>query len=397
MARVSTEVLIVGGGPAGLAAAESVAEAGRACLIADRMPSLGRKFLMAGKSGLNLTKDEEDLTPAYRDAPALKALVHGFGAREVRAWAEALGQPVFTGSSGRVFPVSMKASPLLRAWLARLTARGVEARTRWRLIALETGLATFETPQGPVEVEAEAIILALGGGSWARLGSDGAWPLLLARHGIQTMPFRPSNCGFLVDWSEQVRRFAGAPVKPVAITVGDARVQGEFVVSERGVEGSAVYAVSREIVDRMGPDGVTILLDLVPGRSERDIASRLARPRGKASLSNHLRKVLGLSGVRAALLREAGPLPDDAAALARRIKAAPIHLAAPAPLDEAISTAGGLPWDALDDSMMVRALPGVFAAGEMLDWDAPTGGYLITACLATGRAAGRGAVEWISR
>lgn len=386
------DVCVIGAGPAGLAAAEAAAAAGAAVLIADRMPSFGRKFLMAGKSGLNLTKDEpresfqSHVTPRH---PALETL----GPAEVIAWAEALGQPVFTGSSGRVFPRAMKASPLLRAWLRRLAGAGVEMRARWRWQGWEDGALRFDTPDGPRSLRPRATVLALGGGSWARLGSDGAWTALLPE--AVTAPFAPSNMGFEVAWSEAMARHFGAPVKAVGLRCGDAAVQGECVVSARGIEGSAVYALSAALREAMEPEGVSITLDLLPDLTQAQIAQRLARPRGKASLSNHLRKTLRLTGVKAALLREGGgPLPDDPQALAARIKAAPLRLLRARPIDEAISTVGGLRLSALDGDLMLRDVPGVFCAGEMLDWDAPTGGYLITTCLASGQAAGRAAAAW---
>jgi uncharacterized flavoprotein (TIGR03862 family) len=386
------DVCVIGAGPAGLAAAEAAVAAGARVLVADRMPSLGRKFLMAGKSGLNLTKDEPADAFHAHVAPRHPALA-ALGPAEVIAWAEALGQPVFTGSSGRVFPRAMKASPLLRAWLRRLDAAGVEMRTRWRWRGWEQGALAFDTPDGPRSLRPGAVVLALGGGSWARLGSNGAWAGLMPEGTVA--PFAPSNMGFEVGWSPAMERHFGAPVKPVGLRCGAARVQGECVVSARGIEGSAVYALSAAIRAAMGPDGVTVTLDLLPDLSEAEIARRLARPRGKATLSNHLRKTLRLTGVKAALLREGGgPLPADPAGLAARIKAAPLHLLRARPLDEAISTAGGLRLSALEDDLMLRARPGVFCAGEMLDWDAPTGGYLITTCLASGRVAGRAAAAW---
>ncbi len=389
------DVCVIGGGPAGLAAAEAAAAAGATVLVAERMPSLGRKFLMAGKSGLNLTKDERaeafhaHVTPAH---PALAAL----DPAAVIAWAEGLGQAVFTGSSGRVFPRTMKASPLLRAWLRRLDGAGVRFATRWRWQGWDGAALRFDTPEGPRSLRPAAVVLALGGGSWARLGSDGAWTRLLPEGSVA--PFAPSNMGFEVAWSTAMERHFGAPVKPVGLRCGTAEVRGECVVSARGIEGSAVYALSPAVREAIGDDGVTITLDLMPDLAAAEIALRLARPRGKASLSNHLRKSLRLTGVKAALLREGGgPLPSEPEALAARIKAAPLHLLRARPLDEAISTVGGLRLGAVDDRLMLRDRPGVFCAGEMLDWDAPTGGYLITTCLASGRVAGGAAAAWAAR
>lgn len=379
--------LVIGGGPAGLMAAEELAGAGHRVLLAERMPSLGRKLLMAGKSGLNLTKAEPRAAfdAAYGEMPdGLRAAIEGFGPDEVQAWARGLGQEIFTGSTGRVFPTAMKASPLLRAWLARLSGAGVELRTRWRFAGWEGSTALFDAPEGRQEVEADVTVLAMGGASWARLGSDGAWAGLLAE---EVAPFRPANMGFGVDWSDHMRPHLGAPVKPVALIAGARRVRGECVISARGLEGGGIYAVSADL-----RDGAPLAFDLLPDLDEEQVAARLARPRGKASLSNHLRKALGLDPVRLALLHEwARPLPGDPAALAARLKALPVPLGPPHPLDEAISTAGGLRFAALDEDLMLRGRPGVFAAGEMLDWEAPTGGYLLTACLATGRHAGRAA------
>lgn len=392
----SPEALVIGGGPAGLMAAEFLAAAGRRVILAEAKPSLGRKLLMAGKSGLNLTKDEPPaaFAAAYSEgAGRLAPILADFGPAEVMAWARGLGQEVFTGSSGRVFPVAMKASPLLRAWAARLAAAGVEVRTRWRWTGWDGAAAVFATPEGAVRLTPGATVLALGGGSWARLGSDGAWAPLLAAAGAAVEPFAPSNVGFEVDWSPAMARHFGAPVKPVRLTAGGRSLAAEFVVSARGVEGGGVYALGPEL-----RAGAPLTLDLAPGLDAAAVAARLARPRGKASLANHLRKTLGLSPVKIALLREgAGPALQDPAAAARAVKALTLPLRGPRPIDEAISTAGGLSLRAVDAELMLTARPGVFAAGEMLAWDAPTGGYLLTACLATGRRAGRAAAAWLDR
>ena len=387
---------MIGAGPAGLMAAEALADAGRSVLVADAMPSIGRKLLMAGKSGLNLTKDEDPaaFTAAYSEgADWLAPMLAAFGPAEAQAWARGLGIPVFTGSSGRVFPVGMKASPLLRAWAGRLGAHGVALRTRWRWRGWRDGASLFDTPEGPVALRPAATVLALGGGSWARLGSDGAWRAILADAGAPSAPFRPSNVGFGVAWSPEMARHFGAAVKPARLSAGGRSVTGEFVVSARGVEGGAIYALAPQL-----RDGAPLTLDLAPDRSAEALAARLARPRGGASVSNHLRKSLGLSPVKIALLREFAPgalaAPETTA---RALKALALPLTGPRPLDEAISTAGGLVRAGLDGDLMLRARPGVFAAGEMLDWDAPTGGYLLTACLATGRWAGRAAAGWLSR
>jgi uncharacterized flavoprotein (TIGR03862 family) len=386
------DALVIGAGPAGLMAAEELARAGRRVVVAEAKPSVGRKFLMAGKSGLNLTKDEglQAALRAYAEASgALAPILAAFGPAEVQAWARGLGQEVFTGSSGRVFPVAMKASPLLRAWLGRLGGLGVEIRTRHRWTGWEDGAFAFETPGGQVVERPGVAVLAPGGASWARLGSDGAWAPLLAAQGVALAPFAGANAGLRVEWSPQMARHFGAPVKGVELVAGAQRVRAEFVVSARGLEGGGIYAVSRAV-----RDGAALALDLAPGRSEPALAARLAAPRGKESVANFLRKRLGLDPVKIALLREwGGPLPEGAA-LAALVKRLPVGHAGMRPIDEAISTAGGVRWEAVDAGLMLKALPGVFVAGEMLDWEAPTGGYLLTACLATGRWAGRAAVAW---
>lgn len=393
---LSPEALVIGGGPAGLMAAEVLAAAGRRVVLAEAKPSLGRKLLMAGKSGLNLTKDEPPaaFAAAYSEgAGRLAPILAEFGPAEVMAWARGLGQEVFTGSSGRVFPVAMKASPLLRAWAARLAAAGAEVRTRWRWTGWDGAAAVFATPGGEVRLTPGATVLALGGGSWARLGSDGAWVPLLAAAGAAVEPFAPSNVGFEVDWSPAMARHFGAPVKPVRLSAGGRSLAAEFVVSARGVEGGGVYALGPEL-----RAGAPLILDLAPGLDAAAVAARLSRPRGKASLANHLRKTLGLSPVKIALLREcAGPALSDPGGAARAVKALTLPLRGPRPIDEAISTAGGLALGSVDADLMLAARPGVFAAGEMLAWDAPTGGYLLTACLATGRRAGRAAAAWLDR
>ena len=382
------DILVIGAGPAGLMAAEEAARAGRRVVVTEAMPSPGRKLLMAGKSGLNLTKDEalDTFLTAYAEAEHwLAPMLRSFGPAEVEAWAEGLGQEVFAGSSGRVFPRAMKASPLLRAWLARLDGLGVTLRRRWRWTGGGDGAFTFDTPDGPRAVAPRATVLALGGASWSRLGSDGAWAPLLAARGVEIAPFEPANMGFRIDWSDHMKRFFGEPVKGVTLKAGDAHARAEFVISARGVEGGGIYALSRAL-----REGAPLVLDLAPDRGAGELAARLG---GKASVGNRLRKA-GLSPVQIALVQECGrPLPADPVALAERIKALRIPLQGPRPLDEAISTAGGIARAALTDRLELRALPGVFAAGEMLDWEAPTGGYLLTACLATGRWAGRAAAE----
>lgn len=381
------DALVIGAGPAGLMAAEELARAGRRVVICEAKPSAGRKFLMAGKSGLNLTKDEALADFGLRFDAAqdwLAPMLAACGPDAVQDWARGLGQAVFTGSSGRVFPVAMKASPLLRAWLARLGAAGVELRSRWRWVGLEGGFQ-FDTPGGRVVLRPAVTVLALGGASWARLGSDAAWVPWLAGAGVQIAPFRPANMGFSVPWSAHMARHFGQPVKGAALCVAGRRERGEFVVSARGLEGGGIYAVSKDL-----REGAGLVLDLLPDQTAEAVAARLGRGRAGESVSNRLRKA-GLAPVAVALVQEWGrPLPEGAA-LAALIKALPVPLAGPRPLDEAISVAGGITQAALTEGLELRALPGVFASGEMLDWEAPTGGYLLTGCLATGRWAGRAA------
>ncbi len=374
----------------------------------DAMPSVGRKFLLAGKGGLNLTHAEaaEKFMSRYgARRPQLEPLLQSLGAAQLRVWAQDLGVETFTGTSQRVFPKEMKAAPLLRAWLHRLRAAGLRIHARHRWLGWdEDGGLRFATPQGGITVHPRCTVLAPGGGSWARLGSDGAWVPLLAARGIAVAPLQPANCGFEVPWSPYFReRFAGQPVKAVAASFSDAtgrqhRRQGEFMVSEYGVEGSLVYALSAPLRDAIAAQrGATLLLDLLPDHDAARVAAAVSHPRGSRSLSSHLQSRLGLKGVKTALLREVLSVADmnDAAKLAATIKALPLKLRAPRPIDEAISSAGGVPFEALDEQLMLKALPGVFCAGEMLDWEAPTGGYLLTACFATGRAAGLGALGWL--
>ncbi|WP_127143436.1 TIGR03862 family flavoprotein [Pelagibacterium montanilacus] len=398
---------IIGGGPAGLMAAEVLSAAGCAVRLFEAMPTVGRKLLMAGKSGLNIAHAEPDAAQMPRYGAAAERLAKtlaAFPAPAVRAWADGLGAETFVGSSGRIFPRAMKASPLLRAWLARLEGQGVSILTRHRWVGFGQGTDStpalhFETPDGPRTEQFDAVILALGGASWPRLGSDAAWVPWLVGHGIPVRPFRPANCGFDVDWSQAiVDRFAGQPVKAVAATSAMGTSQGEFVITRRGIEGSLVYAHAAALRDALDETGAaTLMLDLMAGRPEARIARDIEKAGAKASFANRLRKA-GLDPVKVALLREFSTDAQRANpdALARCIKTLPLAVAGTRPIAEAISSAGGVAWEAVNDSLMLGALPGVFVAGEMLDWEAPTGGYLLTACLATGRRAGLGVADWLA-
>jgi uncharacterized flavoprotein (TIGR03862 family) len=409
-------VVIIGAGPAGLMAAEVLATAGVPVEVYDAMASAGRKFLLAGIGGLNLTHSEPFAPFVARYAnrsTALEPLLQAFDADAVRAWARGLGIETFVGSSGRVFPADMKAAPLLRGWLHRLRGQGVRFHMRHRWLGWGDPDAQgpapplrFQTPTGEQFVQADTVLLALGGGSWARLGSDGAWVPWLAARGVEVAPLAPSNCGFDVGWSEHfASRHAGAPLKSVAIewigADGQAlRQAGEFVVTQTGVEGSLVYAASAALRDRIAAEGeARFHLDLLPARSAEWVAKEVSHPRGTRSLSTHLKTRLNLSGVKSGLLWERLPKEAmaDPARLAAAIKSLPITVRAARPIDEAISSAGGVRFEALDEGLMLKALPDVFCAGEMLDWEAPTGGYLLSACLASGRAAGRGVLHWLGR
>lgn len=383
------DALVIGAGPAGLMAAQVLAASGRKVVICDAKPSPARKFLMAGKSGLNLINAaplEQQIGHYGAAAGWLDPVLRAFGPDQIRDWANDLGADLFTGSSGRVFPRVMKASPLLRAWLARLDNAGVRLRRGWRW---QGGAFDFATPDGPRHLAPRTCVLALGGASWARLGSDGRWVAELAARGVPLEPFQPANMGFIVHWSGHMRAHFGAPVKGVLLRAAAHSVRAEFVISARGVEGGGIYALSRPL-----RDGAALVLDLFPDRTVTDIAGRLAAQPAKLSTANRLRKALGLSGARLALVHElARPLPADATDLAKCLKALPVPLQGPRPLDEAISTAGGIKRSALTDGLEIRNWPNVYAAGEMLDWEAPTGGYLLTACLATGHWAGRHAAQ----
>ena len=378
------------------------------------MPSVGRKFLLAGRGGLNLTHAEA-ITPFLSRygarQPQIARLLADFGPEALREWVHGLGIDTFVGTSGRVFPTDMKAAPLLRAWLHRLRNSGVQFHMRHRWLGWcgthqADGDLHFSTPAGPLVVRAEALVLALGGASWARLGSDGAWVPLLAARGVEVAPLRPSNCGFDVGWSAHFRsRFAGHPLKSVALAHADSHGvpvwrNGQFAVTENGVEGSLIYAVSAALRDEIAATGsATIWLDLAPGKSVERLVSEIAHPRGARSMGSHLQSRAGIDGVKAGLLREcvAAEVFADPSRLAAAIKALPVKLIAARPLDEAISTAGGVAFEGLDGHAMAKAVPGLFCAGEMLDWEAPTGGYLLTACLASGRAAGLGALSWVQQ
>jgi uncharacterized flavoprotein (TIGR03862 family) len=406
---LTVQAAVVGGGPAGLMAAEALAFAGAAVHVFDAMPSVGRKFLLAGKGGLNLTHGEP--LPAFKArygarAGAVAHWLDAFTPTALRVWAQALGIETFVGSSGRVFPRDLKAAPLLRAWLHRLRECGVvfHMRHRWHGWS-EAGALRFSTPQGDVHVTPLATVLALGGASWPQLGSDGAWLPWLREAGAEVAPLRPANCGFevAVPWSAHLReRFAGAPIKPVVLRFAPAAFarQGEFVLSDYGIEGSLVYAASAPLRDAIAQDGqATLTLDLLPQHDAAVVAREVAHPRGSRSLSSHLASRLGLAGAKVALLHELLPRDTlaDPARLAAAIKALPLTLAAPRPIAEAISSAGGVRLESLDEQLMLRSRPGLFCAGEMLDWEAPTGGYLLQASMASGRLAGTGAAGWLAR
>lgn len=398
-------VTIIGGGPAGLMAAEVLSQAGVRVDLYDGMPSVGRKFLLAGVGGMNITHSEA--YPAFlaryaERAPDIAPLLRQFGAEALCEWIHGLGIETFVGSSGRVFPTDMKAAPLLRAWLKRLRDQGVVIHTRHRWLGWHAdGGLIIHSPDGEKTVHSDAVLLALGGGSWSRLGSDGAWLKLLEDQGVPCAPLQPSNCGFEVSaWSElMVSKFAGAPLKNVAIGLADDKPRlGECVITATGIEGSLIYALSaplREAINREG--SATVHIDLLPGKPLDKVQAALAKPRGSRSMSKHLHSQLGLDGVKAALLRELAPAEHfhDSARLAVDIKALPLTLVQTRPLDEAISTAGGVPFELLDERLMLKPLAGVFCAGEMLDWEAPTGGYLLTGCFASGRMAGRGILTWL--
>lgn len=399
-------VAIIGGGPAGLMAAEVLSQAGIRVDLYDGMPSVGRKFLLAGVGGMNITHSEA--YPAFLSryaerAPQIAPLLRGFDADALCTWIHDLGIETFIGSSGRVFPTDMKAAPLLRAWLKRLRDSGVVIHTRHRWLGWdEHGALRIDSPEGEITVNPDATLLALGGGSWSRLGSDGAWMLALEQRGVGLAPLQPSNCGFEVQaWSElMVSKFAGAPLKNIAIGLNDDVPRlGECVITATGIEGSLIYALSAPIREAINQYGAAVIhIDLLPGRPVDKLQAALSKPRGSRSMAKHLHSQVGIDGVKAALLRELTDAATfaDPALLAQAIKALPLTLVKTRPLDEAISSAGGVTFEAMDERLMLKALPGVFCAGEMLDWEAPTGGYLLTGCFASGRAAGLGIVQWLN-
>jgi uncharacterized flavoprotein (TIGR03862 family) len=407
--KKAREAAVIGAGPAGLMAAEEIAKAGFRVTVYERMPSAGRKFLLAGRGGLNLTHGEafDNFLRRYGNrADALRPSLVNFPPAKLREWSEALGQKTFEGSSGRIFPEAFKASPLLRAWLRRLDEMGVTFAYRHRWLGWDkSGALVFDTPKGKAIAEKDATVLALGGASWPRLGSDGTWTRVLEDARVKVRGLQPSNCGFEVAWSESFRtRFAGTPLKRIALTLGDDSVRSEATIANYGIEGGAVYALSGNLREKILASGNAILhVALRPDLKPEQIAEKLSAPRGKQSFSNFLRKAINLPPVGIALLQEwaaqnssrLADMPPDA--LAALINHLPLTLTGIAPIESAISTAGGISFEELDENFMLRKLPGIFAAGEMLDWEAPTGGYLLQACFASGATAGQGAVSWLSR
>jgi uncharacterized flavoprotein (TIGR03862 family) len=400
----TSNIAIIGGGPAGLIAAEKLSAAGQKVTVYERKPTLGRKFLMAGRGGLNLTHTEplERFLERYgQSEKILRSFIEKFSPENLRAWCESLGQPTFIGSSGRIFPQALKSSPLLRAWIERLEQAGVRFALQHEWIGWNgEGNLTFLLPDGGrVAIQADATLLALGGGSWAKLGSDGAWMNILREKNIPLMPLQPSNCGFTVQWSDHFRkRYAGQPLKTVTATFAHKTIQGEIMITAQGVEGGAIYALSADIRDTLQNGPVTLMIDLKPGLSHDNIQQKLETPRKGRSLSTHLQKTVGLTHLAITLLYEFSEnLPAlTTGQLANLIKALPLTLTSPFPIERAISTAGGVMWDAVTPDLMLKSMPGVFVAGEMLDWEAPTGGYLLQATFSTGVAAADGILNWLS-
>jgi len=393
-------ISIIGAGPAGLAAAEVLATADYNVSIYDAMPSFGRKFLMAGKSGLNITHVEEPsfFLDRYGDDGRVKSTVKEFSSTDIQNWMQGLGIEPKIGPTGRIFPSMMKSSPLLRAWLTRLDSLGVKFHRKHTWTGWESNDdLTFQTPHGPIAIQSDATILALGGASWKRLGSNGKWVTHLEEKGVDLSPFQPSNSGFIIEWSDRMKReFAGHPIKASELRAADQTTRSEFVITSRGIESGGVYTLSAEIMRELDSKQTALLtLDLMPDTSRDELFERLSRPIGKNSLSNHIRKATGLKGAKLALIYETQNKDSlkNIDKLAGRIKCLPLRVTAPAPMDEAISTSGGVTWNALDENLMLKSVPGVFCAGEMIDWDAPTGGYLITACMATGRATAKGVMN----
>jgi len=401
-------VAVIGGGPAGLMAAEVLCQGGVKVDVFDAMPSVGRKFLMAGKGGMNITHSEPLPSFAARYGSRqenMAPLLNAFSPQALREWIHTLGIETFVGSSGRVFPREMKAAPLLRAWLHRLREAGCSFHMRHRWLGWdENNALRFSTADNEKSVQADAAILALGGGSWARLGSDGLWVPLLEQRGVSVAALKPANCGFNTMWSEHFStRFAGEPIKTVALSYTDTagiehRKQGELMITAGGIEGGLIYALSAGLRDKIAASGaVQVYLDLLPDKDSKQVMNEITHPRGSRSMSSHLQSRLGIKGVKAGLLREllTAQVYADPRLLSAAVKSLPLTLSAPRPLDEAISSAGGVTFESMDEHLMIRGLPGVFCAGEMLDWEAPTGGYLLTACFASGKAAGHGALDWL--
>ena len=390
---INKKILIVGGGPAGLMAADFASRSGVEVTLADSMPTFGRKFLMAGKSGLNLTMHEDDVTFQTRiihNNTTIEKALEEFGPIEVIEWANSLGIKTFVGSTGRVFPTEMKASPLLRNWISRLDELGVSRQNRWKLKSISNKVATFETPQGLLNKSADGIVLALGGASWPKLGSNGDWKSLFDPAELES--FQPSNCSFIVKWSIKMSKYFGQPLKSIKLSAGSQSSRGEIIISQKGIEGGGIYSLSAQL--KKGED---LILDLLPDWDNDKILKLLTIPWGKSSSSNILRKRLKLKSIKQAILREfAMDVFKEPALLTKSIKSLKIPLNGTGPIKTAISTSGGVKMGSIDENFMLRGRPGVFCAGEMLDWDAPTGGYLITTCLATGRMAGKRAMQFVS-